>query len=80
MGVGFGTLTRPPRCCGKAVFDVVVQDEIQLLRRESVVPSQHRVDFVDDRFGLLDLEGLGFGRASLLLFAHQHGAVFIQVF
>jgi len=34
----------------EAVFDVVVQDEIQLLRREPVVLRQHRIDFVQDGF------------------------------
>ena len=34
----------------EAVFDVVVQDEVQLLLRETVVPRQHPVDFVEDGF------------------------------
>jgi len=34
----------------EAVFDVVVQDEIQFLRREAVVPRQHLVYFVEDGF------------------------------
>lgn len=39
-----------PGGTAEAVFNVVVQDEIQLLRREPVVFRQHRVDFVEDGF------------------------------
>ena len=35
----------------EAVFNVVVDDEIQLLRREPVVPRQHPVDLVEDACG-----------------------------
>ena len=35
---------------------VVVDDEIQLLRREAVVLGQHGVDFVEDGFGLTWIE------------------------
>jgi len=45
----------------EAVFEVVVQDEIQLLRREPVVFRQHRVDFVDDGFEVLNADGAAHG-------------------
>jgi len=38
------------RVAAEAVFDVVGQDEIQLLPSESDVRHQHVVDFVDDIF------------------------------
>jgi hypothetical protein len=39
------------RAAAKAVFDVVVDNEIQLFFRESVVLGEDCVDFVDDGFG-----------------------------
>ena len=41
----------------EAVFEVVVQDEIQLLRCEPVVFRQHRVDFVEDGLEVLNADG-----------------------
>ena len=34
------------------IFDVVVDDEVQLLIREAVVLRQHTIDLVDNRFGV----------------------------
>ena len=59
------------RAAAEAVFDVVVQDEIQLLRREPVVPRQHRIDFVGDGAGGgLSSHQLGFQRLRFPVLAH----------
>ena len=42
----------------KAVVEVVVQDEIQLLLHELVVPRQHRVYFVEEDSGLANPNGI----------------------
>ena len=44
------------RISTETVFNIVIQDEIQLLRREPVVPCQHRIDFIEDGLGLSDAE------------------------
>ena len=42
------SFTIPFRVAAKAVFDVVIDDEIQFLRREPVVFCQCRVNFIED--------------------------------
>ena len=63
------------RAAAKAVFDVVVQDEIQLLCREPVVPRQHHIDFVGDGAGGgLSSHQLGFQRLRFPVLAHAGDA------
>src|SRR3712207_8080134 len=46
------------------VFDVVVDDEVQLFGREAVVLSQDLIDLVEDRLRLLRVELLVFDHPS----------------
>ena len=63
------------RAAAEAVFDVVVQDKIQLLRREPVVPRQHRIDFVGDGAGGgLSSHQLDFQRLRFPVLAHAEDA------
>ena len=48
-----------------AVFDVVVDDEVQFLFRKAVVLRQQLVDFVNDGLGQARLEKLDFEFAEL---------------
>ena len=63
-----------------AVFDVVVQDEVQLLRCKSVVPCQHPVDFVEDGFGFTWIKLILFYPASCLLLYSPANRVLEQIF
>lgn len=47
------------------VFDVVVDDEIGLLRREAAATCEHSIDFVDDRLGLGGVELVVFNPVAL---------------
>src|SRR5260370_10231993 len=63
-----------------AVLDVVIDDEVKLFLRKSIVPGKHMVDLIDCGLRLIRIELVVRNLCSVLCVDHLSGRVRRQVF